>query len=345
MTATGPSITSASSTTFAENTPGTFPVTATGDTPISFSEAGTLPSGVSLASNGTLSGTPAFGTAGSYPVIITATDANSNTATQSFTLTVTATAPAFTSANSTSFAENAAGTFAVTANGDTPITFTESGKLPTGVTLLANGTLSGTPALATAGSYPVTITATDANANTSTQSFTLTVTATGPTITSAVSTTFAENSPGTFTVTATGDTPISFTESGKLPAGVTLLANGTLSGTPAFGTAGSYPVTITATDANANKGTQSFTLTVTATAPAFTSANSTSFAENAAGTFAVTANGDTPITFTESGKLPTGVTLLANGTLSGTPARPPAATRSPSRRPTPTRTPRPSPSP
>ncbi len=48
--------------------------------------------------NGTLSGTPAFGTAGTYPITITATDANSNTTNQAFTLTVTATAPVFTSA-------------------------------------------------------------------------------------------------------------------------------------------------------------------------------------------------------------------------------------------------------
>ena len=65
-------------------------------------------------------------------------------------------------------------------------------------------------------------------------------------------------------MTATGDTPITFTESGALPTGVTLGTDGTLSGTPAFGTAGTYPVTITATDANNATATQAFTLTVTA---------------------------------------------------------------------------------
>ena len=275
---------------------------------------------MTLASNGTLSGTPDFGTAGSYPITITATDANSNTTTQDFTLTVSAGAPVFTSGASTTFAETSAGTFAVTANGDTPIGFTESGALPSGVTLGPDGTLSGTPPSGTAGSYPITITATDANANTSTQDFTLTVTATAPVFTSAASTTFAENSAGTFAVTANGDTPIGFTETGALPSGVSLGPDGTLSGTPAFATAGSYPITITATDANANTTTQDFTLTVTASAPVFTSASSTEFAENNAGTFAVTANGDTPIGFTESGDLPSGVTLGPDGTLSGTPA-------------------------
>ena len=163
---------------------------------------------------------------------------------------MTASAPVFTSAASTTFGENSAGTFAVTATGDTPITFTEIGALPSGVTLGADGTLSGTPGSGTAGSYPITITATDANSATTTQSFTLTVGASAPVFTSAASTTFSENNAGTFAVTATGDTPITFTESGALPSGVTLGTDGTLSGTPGSGTAGSYPITITATDAN-----------------------------------------------------------------------------------------------
>ena len=79
MTATGPSITSGASTTFAENTAGTFAVTANGDTPIGFTETGTLPSGVTLAANGTLAGTPASGSAGGYPITITATDAHTRT--------------------------------------------------------------------------------------------------------------------------------------------------------------------------------------------------------------------------------------------------------------------------
>ena len=144
----------------------------------------------------------------------------------------------------------------MTATGDGPFTFSETGALPSGVTLTSGGTLSGTPAFGTAGSDPITITATDANTNTSTQAFTLTVSASGPTITSSASTTFAENVPGTFSVTATGDTPITFSETGALPSGVTLTGGGTLSGTPASGTAGSYPLTITATDANSGTSTQ-----------------------------------------------------------------------------------------
>ena len=158
-----PVFTSTASGTFTESTPGTFAVTTTGKAPITYTESGVLPSGVSLGPDGTLAGTPAAGTTGSYPITITATDGDGGTSTQSFVLTVAPAAPVFTSAASTSLAENTAGTFAVTATGDTPITFTETGALPSGVTLGSDGTLAGTPAFGTAGSYPITITATDVN--------------------------------------------------------------------------------------------------------------------------------------------------------------------------------------
>jgi hypothetical protein len=315
-----PVFTSATSATFSENTAGSFAITATGDTPITYTETGALPSGVTLASDGTLSGTPAFGTAGSYPVTLTATDTNNNPTTQSFTLTVSTSPPVFTSATSTTFSENTAGSFAVTANGDTPLSYTETGALPSGVTLATDGVLSGSLAFGSAGSYPITITATDNNSNTTTQSFTLTVSASPPVLTSATSATFSENTAGSFAATANGDSPIAYTETGALPSGVTLASDGTLSGSPDFGTAGSYPITITATDNNSNTTVQSFTLTVGASAPVFTSTTSTSFREDNDDSFAVTANGDTPLSYTETGALPSGVTLATNGALSGTPA-------------------------
>ena len=137
-------------------------------------------------------------TAGStYSFTVQAINANgAGTASAKSTTVAVTGSPVFTSAASTTFAENTAGTFSVTATGNSGITFSETGSLPSGVTLGSNGTLAGTPALGTAGTYPITITATDASSNTSTQSFTLTVTATAPSITSAASTTFAENTAG-----------------------------------------------------------------------------------------------------------------------------------------------------
>jgi hypothetical protein len=100
---TSPSITSDATTTFTVGDPGSFPVTTTGGLPsnTTFSEVGTLPTGVTLNTAGVLSGTPAAGTAGYYPITITATNGVTPAATQSFTLavgpitpTITWTAPA-----------------------------------------------------------------------------------------------------------------------------------------------------------------------------------------------------------------------------------------------------------
>ena len=62
----------------------------------------------------------------------------------------------------------------------------------------------------------------------------------------------------------------------------------TLAGTPAAGTGGSYPLTITAANGTAPDATQAFTLTVNQ-APAITSGDSaTAFTVGTAGTFTVT---------------------------------------------------------
>ncbi len=85
-----------------------------------------------------------------------------------------------------------------------------------------------------------------------------------PAITSANSTTFAVGSAGTFTVTGTGAPAPTFAVTGSLPTGVTFnTSTGVLSGTPATGTAGLYPLTITASNGVNPAATQSFTLTVT----------------------------------------------------------------------------------
>ncbi len=87
-----PAITSIAQASFTAGSAGTFAVTSTGS-PIAFlSESGSLPNGVSFIDNGdgtaTLSGTPASGSAGTYPIVIAAGNGVSPYATQSFTLTV-----------------------------------------------------------------------------------------------------------------------------------------------------------------------------------------------------------------------------------------------------------------
>ena len=218
---------------------------------------------------------PASGSAGSYPITITASNGVSSNATQSFTLTVNAapTAPTITSGTSATFTAGTAGSFPVTSTGNPTAAITESGTLPSGVTLVDNGngtaTLAGTAAAGTAGSYPITITANNGVSPNATQSFTLTVNPAqaAPVITSAGSASFAVGTAGTFSVTTTGNptAALSATSSPALPSGVTFKDNGngtaTLAGTPPAGSQGTYTLTVTAAS-SAGTTTQSFVLTV-----------------------------------------------------------------------------------
>jgi hypothetical protein len=312
-----PSITSANSTAFAVGVHGSFTVTATGNPAPTFSESGALPSGVTFTSAGVLSGTPGPGTSGNYPIVITAQNGVAPNATQNFTLTI-GQAPTITSASSTTFTVGTTGNFTVTATGTPTPTFSESGALPSGVTLNSStGVLSGKPATGTGGNYAITITAQNGVPPNATQNFTLTVDE-APAITSANSTTFPVGAASNFTVKASGTPAPTFSESGALPSGVTFSSAGVLSGTPAAGTQGSYPITITAQNGIAPNATQNFTLTVNQ-APVITSANNTTFTVGSAGNFTVTATGSPAPTFSESGALPNGVTFSSAGVLSGTP--------------------------
>ena len=337
-----PVITSADHATFAVGTAGSFTVTTTAGYPgaTTLTETGTLPAGVSFTDDGdgtaTLAGTPAAGSTGSYPLIITASNSAGSTQ-QSFTLTVQPanSSPVITSADHATFAVGTAGSFTVTTTAGYPAatTITKTGTLPAGVSFTDNGdgtaTMAGTPTAS--GSFPITITASNGASTDATQSFTLTVTK-KPLITSADHTTFAVGTAGSFTVTTTAGYPTAttLTKTGTLPSGVSFTDNGngtaTLAGTPAAGTTGSYPLTITAAN-SAGSTQQAFTLTVqpASASPVITSADHASFTKGSAGSFTVTTTAGYPTatTITKTGTLPAGVTFTDNGngtaTLAGTP--------------------------
>lgn len=324
-----PAFTSATSTTFTVGAAGNFSVATTGFPTPSISFTGALPTGVTLTGNGTatLSGTAGIGTGGVYPITITANNGIGTAATQNFVLTVNE-APAVTSVNAVTFTAGILGNFIVTTNGYPKLTMTivETGTLATNVSFTNNfdGTarLGGAPAVNTGGVYLFTITVNNGVGAPAMQNFTMTVNE-GAKITSAAGTTFVVGSAGNFSVTTTG-TPnpaISFT--GTLPAGVTLTGNGTatLSGTPAAGTGGTYPIAITASNGGSGNATQNFVLTVNQ-APAITSVNTAAFTAGSFGTYTVTTTGFPFSAITQTGALPSGISLADNGdgtaTLSGT---------------------------
>ena len=305
-------ITSADTTTFTTGSAGSFTVTATGYPAPSFSESGTLPAGVSFNSTtGVLSGTPTA--SGSFSITMGANNGIGSDATQPFTLTVND-APAITSADTTTFTKGSAGSFTVTATGYPAPSFSESGTLPAGVSFNSTtGVLSGTPT--ESGSFSITMGATNGVGSDATQPFSLTVND-APVITSANHTTFTTGSAGSFTVTASGYPVPTFSETGTLPAGVSFNSTtGVLSGTPTA--SGSFSITMGANNGIGSDASQSFTLTVNA-APAISSGASKIFGKGVAGSFTVTASGYPAPTFSETGTLPTGITLNSSGVLSGT---------------------------
>ena len=338
-----PSITSADHATFTVGTPGSFTVTTGSAFPAdpAITHSAGLPTAITLVDNGngtaTLSGTPVATQGGVHPITITASNGVSPNATQTFTLTVNE-PPTITSANHATFTLGAAAGFTVTTSPGqppTPITLSApSGDLPPGVTFTDNGdgtaTIGGTPT--SAGAFPFVITASNGVAPDTTQTFTATVNK-SPTFTSADHATFPAGTAGTFTVTTAPGVPAAtaLSETGTLPTGVTFTDNGdgtaTLAGTPAAGTGGNYPLTVTAAavGGTSTPTTQTFTLTVTEL-PAITSANSTAFTVGTQGAFTVTTTAGFPTatTLTQTGTLPTGVTFTdtADGTatIAGTPA-------------------------
>lgn len=131
-------------------------------------------------------------------------------------------------------------------------------------TTLNNGTGTFSATLNTNGLQ--TITATDTVTGSITGTSNAIVASQAPSITSTGSAAFIIGTASTFTLTTTGFPPPSLSETGVLPSGVSFVDNGngtaTLSGTPAVGTHGTYPVTIIAHNTAGADATQNFTLTV-----------------------------------------------------------------------------------
>jgi len=172
------------------------------------------------------------------------------------------TPPTITSAASVSFVTGTGGSFPLTAAGTAPITFGLSGTVPAGVSV-SGSSLVVAAAVAPA-TYNFTVTATNGTSPDATQAFTLTVTAAPvpPTITSAASASFVTGTGGSFPLTATGTTPITFGLSGTVPVGVSISGSSLVVASTVA--AGDYNFVIVASNAAQSDVTQQFTLNVTA---------------------------------------------------------------------------------
>jgi type II secretory pathway pseudopilin PulG len=264
-----PTFTSANQATEVTGNAFTFPITATGPPAPTITESGALPSGVSFTlAGGTyeLTGTPAAGSAGTYPISFTASNGILPNVTQNpFTLTIDS-APSMPPTGSAQGALSAPFSYQVVASGNPSPTFSESGALPTGITMSSSGLFSGTPTAA--GTFVVTITASNGVGTNATQSFTLTTApATAPTGITPTSCSVKKNTAGwSTTVSAVGGFPTPSTSASGLPGWLTFTDNGngtgTLNGNVPSSTSGSpFSFSIKAQNA-AGSVTNTYTLTI-----------------------------------------------------------------------------------
>jgi formylglycine-generating enzyme required for sulfatase activity len=291
---------------------------ATGGTPITWTiESGDLPDGLILAATGAITGMPS--TAGTSYFTVKATNDAGNSK-KPFSITITGssggvTAPTITT---TSLPKGIVGTTysqTLTATGAAPIAWTiDSGTLPNGLNLVA-GAITGTPTAA--GTSTFTVKATN-SLGSDTKPLSITITFAAPTIITEALPNGTLGVAYNQTLAATGATPITWDLYYQtLPEGLELAENGTITGTPTA--TGTVAFTVRATN-SVSYDLKRLSITINLAAPTITTAALPSGTVGAAYSQTLAATGDTPITWSlDSGTLPAGLDIAADGTIAGTP--------------------------
>ncbi len=286
-------------------------------------DSGSLPAGLTLASDGTISGTPTA--LGSSTFTVRVNDDLDQTATKELSIEVTPLPLPYVTTTSlpVGIVGDQYSKALAAANGSPPYAWTlDSGSLPAGLTLGPDGTITGTPTAP--GSSTFTVRVTDGLTQTDTQELSITVVAPLGVTTSGLPGGFV-GVPYLQALAAGGGTPPYTWKrvSGSLPAGLTLTPSGTISGEPS--TVGSSSFTVRVADARDQFVTRELTIDVSVlTAPAITTASVPGGVVGVAYSHGLAASGGAPpYTWTlQSHSLVPGLTLGADGVISGIPTAP-----------------------
>jgi hypothetical protein len=284
-----------------------------------------LPAGLSInASSGAITGTPT--TACACSVTVHATDSAGFTGSASFTWTISNTVSVTSPGNQSDVSGTAISPVTVSAHDSSAgatLTYSATG-LPAGLSINSStGAISGMPT--TACTCSVTAKATDNAGYTGSVPFTWTIT-----------NTVTETNPGNQSnLSGTAITPVgaaasdtsstatlSYSAGGTLPPGLSVNASsGVISGTP--NTAGTYSVTITATDNAGFDATASFTWTVTNTVSVTNPGSQSDISGSAITAVPVVASDSSStatLTYSAGSSLPPGLSIdSSTGVISGTP--------------------------
>lgn len=224
--------------------------------------SGSLPSGLALSSNGTISGTPtAIGTS-SFTVQVT--DSASAANTKGLTLTVSSSTLSITTTSLSNATVSTSYSASLTANGGTaPYSWSlDSGALPSGLSLSSGGTISGTPTAT--GTSNFTVRVTDSLSATNTQPLTLTVSGSSLSITTTSLSSANVCTSYSASLNAAGGSPPytwALINGTTLPPGLTLSGN-TIGGKPTA--TGTYGFTIRVTDSISGTANAGLNITVNA---------------------------------------------------------------------------------
>lgn len=293
-----------------------------GTTPYTFDiSSGALPSGLSLSPAGVLSGTTDQSTAGDFSVRVTDSAGATSQVSQRLNINTSALRldadQPLTAQTGLRFERS----YSASGGGTGLVYSVESGNLPPGLTLSSGGLLSGSSA--TPGTFVFTLLVRDSSGSLARFNQVIRISAPQLTFTTNRVPDININQPYFAAFSAVnGAGPYTFTlMEGTLPAGITLAANGNLTGTAT--TLGSFPISVRLTDSQGSVSTLSALLNVV---PGQTFQISTSTLSSAvrgqAYSFTLLASGGTE-TYTfqleNNTVLPLGLSLSANGVISGTP--------------------------
>lgn len=299
-------------------------LTASGGTaPYTYTDATSVPAGLTLSSAGVLSGSPTQ--AGSFSITVRVSDANGYGQLFTYVVTIAAAPVPPLSLTAGALPEGLAGesysqTFTAT-GGVGGYSFATADRLPRGVTLAASGVLSGVP-LET-GDFPLTVQVTDTNGTSASETFTLRITSTPLVLSPTTWPAGDAGVPYTLQLSATGGlAPYYFIQlpAAGDPEGLRINNAGVVSW--ANPVAGVYTVYFGVSDTLTHRVDGQATLTIapptiTVTAPA-SGALPAATAGTAYGQTFTASGGTGPHTFAvASGALPAGLTLSSAGVLSG----------------------------
>jgi len=297
-----------------------------GATPYTWSvTVGTLPTGLTLAAGtGAITGTPtAYGTSG---FTVQVKDANNFTATAALSIKISPAPVVITTTSLPNGIVNSPGYSATlqSTGGATPITWAvTTGALPTGLTLAANGAITGTPTTAGTSNFSVTATDSSTPALTATKALSITIVPVLSITTSSLPNGVTSTAYSAALQSTGGVAPITWTVSiGSLPAGLSLNAStGAITGSPT--TAGTTNFTVQAADSGTpqQKVTKALSITIVQQL-VITNASLPTGAVNSVYSATLQSSGGTPTVSwaITVGTLPAGLTLnAATGAITGTP--------------------------